>query len=263
MKIYVTGSEGALRARAEEALEKLNCTALEESARTLKSADALLVVLTENGRRRIKEDLNLALDAGLPVAVIRPPESATDRGLEIQLDLAFDVSETDPEPDLARWIDALKKKRARNLKKRITAAILITAAIAVLAAAAAILFPKLFDKPKVPASTGTVTADPFEGADPESLTVLDLSGKGLSDISFLSAAINLTELDLGDNEITDVSPLAKLTKLARLNLKNNRINDVNVLLSLKDLRELDLRGNPLTDRTVLDFMTDVNVLTDD
>lgn len=53
-----------------------------------------------------------------------------------------------------------------------------------------------------------------------SLSGLDLSDRGISDLRPLSSLKNLTSLYLGGNEIDDFSPLTYLTKLTFLDLKN-------------------------------------------
>lgn len=64
------------------------------------------------------------------------------------------------------------------------------------------------------------------------MTILDLDGNQISDISPLSALIKLTELDLHDNKISDISPLSLLTNLTVLDLRENQISDFSPIAGL-------------------------------
>jgi uncharacterized protein YkwD len=57
------------------------------------------------------------------------------------------------------------------------------------------------------------------------LSILDLSGNQISDLSPLTGLTNLTNLNLDRNNITDLTPLTSLTNLTRLSLSNNLIRD--------------------------------------
>lgn len=52
----------------------------------------------------------------------------------------------------------------------------------------------------------------------ESVESLDLSGRGITDISALSGCSELRELNLSNNPIADISTLALLPKLTSLDL---------------------------------------------
>lgn len=111
--------------------------------------------------------------------------------------------------------------------------------------------------------TTTVTTDTL---------VLDMSGQGLSDLSFLMQLRNLqtvnlsnnaitniyyfqyteswrtiTYLDLSNNFISDLAAVTNLRNLTTLNLSDNQITDITPLYAMSNLRELYLGGNPLTD----------------
>jgi len=66
-------------------------------------------------------------------------------------------------------------------------------------------------------------------ADLQSIQVLDLSGKGIKDISGIEYMENLRWLDISNNQIADLSPLKPL-------LESGRVEEINVV------------GNPLTVR---------------
>jgi internalin A len=72
---------------------------------------------------------------------------------------------------------------------------------------------------------------------------LELSGKGITQISDLQFLTNLESLDLSNNQITDLTPLRNLKKLKRLNLSNNQITDLSILDELPNLIEVDVQGN--------------------
>ena len=267
MKVFLSASRDCGQTElAEETLRAAGCEPLSGDTRSLQAAEALLVLLSGTDHARVKADLNLALNRGLPVAAVRFPDAETDRGLDMQLGLANALGPDHWQRDLGRWIDRLRTARSSRRKKKTAGAIAAVIAVLLLGMAAALLLPKLLSpgqgsgEAPLPTSSAGTEDEIFGGEDPAEITVLDLSGRGLTDVSFLTKAVNLRELDLSDNEITDLTPLAGLTKLEKLSLRNNRVTDVTILLALTALRELDLRDNPLEDRTALDFMPDVTVL---
>jgi len=78
------------------------------------------------------------------------------------------------------------------------------------------------------------------------LTALDLSGKGISDLTGLEAAVNLKQLSLRGNSVTDISSLSGLTALTTLDLSENQISSVVPLFSMNSLRVLHLTGNEVS-----------------
>ena len=110
------------------------------------------------------------------------------------------------------------------------------------------------------------------------LTVLDLSARGISDLTGLERMSCLEELDLsrnglnnlvsfqyspsrntlrildlGANDIDDVTSLSVLTAVQELDLHGNRIDTVAPLLRLDTLHRLDLSGNPLTEEQLAEL----------
>ncbi|NIK70419.1 MULTISPECIES: leucine-rich repeat domain-containing protein [unclassified Paenibacillus] len=79
------------------------------------------------------------------------------------------------------------------------------------------------------------------------VTKLSLSGNQISDISPLSDAVHLTTLDLSGNQIEDIKPLRKLTKITDLSLASNQINDLSPLAGLVNLSTLSISSNKITD----------------
>lgn len=79
----------------------------------------------------------------------------------------------------------------------------------------------------------------------ESVETLDLSGRGITDISALSGCDELRELNLSNNPITDIAALALLPKLTTLNLSatGRSDSDFELLSSLRSLAYLNLENN--------------------
>lgn len=78
------------------------------------------------------------------------------------------------------------------------------------------------------------------------VTQLDLSGKGVTDISELSKCEDLEKLDLRNNSISDISSLMDIPGLKWLCLKNNRVSDLRPLMGLTRLTYLDVQNNKIT-----------------
>ncbi len=82
-----------------------------------------------------------------------------------------------------------------------------------------------------------------------SATSLDLSGRGLRDISALSECTNLVTLKLKGNQISDLTPLMNLPNLQNLDVSGNLITDLRPLIGMKKLQILNVSDN-LVDETV-------------
>ena len=93
--------------------------------------------------------------------------------------------------------------------------------------------------PAPPPETGSWSAAKVE--------VLDLSSRGLVDLSSLSGLADLEVLDLGGNRISDLWPVAVLAGLERLDLSGNRVADLRPLSELRGLKVLLLDGNRVAD----------------
>ena len=85
--------------------------------------------------------------------------------------------------------------------------------------------------------------------------VLDLSARGLSDVSPLAGLQDLEALALGGNRVDDLGPLAALAGLEVLDLRDNAVGDLAPLASLPHLRVLDLSGNAVSDLSPLAGLT--------
>ena len=93
------------------------------------------------------------------------------------------------------------------------------------------------------------------------LQTLNLSGNSISDIGALANLTNLTELNLSGNKIiSDISALGNLTNLQTLNLSNNNISDIGALASLTNLQTLYLSNNNISDISALGGLTNLTEL---
>lgn len=84
---------------------------------------------------------------------------------------------------------------------------------------------------------------------------LDLSGRGVRDISVLAACKELRRLDLSGNEISDLQGLMNLPHLSMLNVSANQIGDLRPLIGVETLRRLNVSDNVLTDTAAFSAMT--------
>ena len=71
--------------------------------------------------------------------------------------------------------------------------------------------------------------------DPASVARLDLSGKGLSDVSCLQECTNLEVLDLSGNNLTGLRGIDGLERLRSLNLAGNSLRELHEMAQLKAL----------------------------
>ena len=90
---------------------------------------------------------------------------------------------------------------------------------------------------------------------PADVSVLDLSNRGLTDISALSVCRELKRLDLTGNQISDLSPLIDLPGLEELIIKDNLITDLRPLMSLTELKRVNAEGNGVSSTVALGTLT--------
>ena len=82
-------------------------------------------------------------------------------------------------------------------------------------------------------------------SDALSITVLDLTGKNISNLEGIQYFTNIKMLKLGDNKISNLSPLSNLKKMDYLALYNNQIKDLSPLSTLTDLILLSVSDNKI------------------
>ncbi|MGV2966172.1 stalk domain-containing protein [Paenibacillus sp. AGC30] len=87
--------------------------------------------------------------------------------------------------------------------------------------------------------------------DMESLTLVDLSNRGIKSIEGLQYASNLTHLDLSRNEIKDITPLKPLTKIRELDIKSNQIASIQGLSAMADMEMLIVNRNKISSIDVI------------
>ena len=75
---------------------------------------------------------------------------------------------------------------------------------------------------------------------------LDLSYKGISDITQLQSLTRISRLSLMQNQISDISPLRSLTSLTSLAFNANQVVDITPVQSLTNLTSLNMAGNEIS-----------------
>ncbi len=262
MKIFCTySSDVKPRGLYEDCLKNAGHEIVTGSARKLLNADALLICISGKENRDIKENLNLALDRELPVAYVIEDGGVPDAGLNIQLAIAVKIP-AGSDSEIPVWLNSVSGKiQARKKKKSIKIAVGVLAAV-LLTAGAVVLAVTLMNQNGANRAEPALTKEQQLGIDVEELKAsekIDISGKGLDDISFLAECKTCTELDISGNEISDISVLSELENIRVLNVSGNRIKDINVLLTLKNLTEVDISDNPISNYTATSFLEGVKV----
>ena len=92
------------------------------------------------------------------------------------------------------------------------------------------------------------------------VTVLDLSGLGIYDLSALAQCRELKHLVLRDNAVADLQPLMNLPALEKLDLSNNAVSDLRPLIGLGSLRNLNASGNQISDTSAVGAMSGLTSL---
>lgn len=104
----------------------------------------------------------------------------------------------------------------------------------------------------VKAHLGLSESDEVMQAQTDTITSIDLSGLGISDISDVVYLPNVEKLDLSLNEIDDVEPLASLEHLQYVNLKSNQLESINSLaFALPDSMLVNVADNYISEFTYL------------
>ena len=96
------------------------------------------------------------------------------------------------------------------------------------------------------ASTGgetiTIGGETFE----KDITKLDLSGRGIIDISALSVCERLSSINLSNNAITDITPLMDIPNIVSLNISGNNVSDLRPLMGLGTIKVLNAADNNIS-----------------
>ncbi|MBP5331830.1 MAG: leucine-rich repeat domain-containing protein [Lachnospiraceae bacterium] len=266
-------------------LSQLGCRIAASDTASMLASDGAFIFLCGEGHGRVRDDLNMLLNKGIPVAYAAAENAVIDDGLKMQTGLATCIEKDTDVRQLREWVGTLEQGRRQKTKRRRTVIALIAAGLILAGVVAVVLFTggfkDLFGHDTDIADNGE-TVNYLQGIDITEAVSLDLSGKGISDIAFLKNAANLEELDLSNNEITDIgpikglvdlkilnlsgnhisdlTPLAQLEKLEELDLSDNDIDYINPLLTLKNLKKLDISGNKIDDKAAFEFMDRVEIV---
>lgn len=108
--------------------------------------------------------------------------------------------------------------------------------------------------------TGSVNDWHPTESDMEKIKKLGLSGKDISDISFLKYFPNLEELRLDNNKISDLNPLESLKKLKKLSIQNNGLTDISSIGKVSTLKDLYLNGNQISDASPISNLSNLEYL---
>lgn len=93
------------------------------------------------------------------------------------------------------------------------------------------------------------------------VTQLDLSGRGIADISVLADCTALTSLDLSGNaELADISVLVNMPGLSRLSLASTKVSSLSPIMALTKLQYLDLSKSAVTNLAALSGLTELTEL---
>jgi len=113
-----------------------------------------------------------------------------------------------------------------------------------------VIFPDAKLEAAIRVKIGKPTGDIY-ASDIASLTDIDLSTKGIINLSGLEYCTGLIILYLNNNQISNLTPLAGLTNLNNLNLENNQISNLMPLAGLTKLTILNLQHNQISNLTPL------------
>ena len=92
------------------------------------------------------------------------------------------------------------------------------------------------------------------------VTELDLSGRGITDISALSACTSLTYVNLSYNSITDISPLMDIPTLQTIDIAGNNVTDLRPLMGLTGLKSLNASSNAVYSTVPLGALSSLTAL---
>ena len=97
-------------------------------------------------------------------------------------------------------------------------------------------------------------------ADMETFKELDLTDKGIRDLTGIEHATRLERLTLTDNLIDDLTPISELISLAYLRINNNVISDLSPLTNLMGLRDIHFPDNIVSDLSPLGGLLKLNTI---
>lgn len=80
----------------------------------------------------------------------------------------------------------------------------------------------------------------------ETVTMLDISNTGITNLKFLEGFVRLSNLKSENNGITDLSPLSECMKLYSLKLNGNQISSLEALSECENIYSINVDENQLT-----------------
>ena len=96
--------------------------------------------------------------------------------------------------------------------------------------------------------------------DVNKVEMLDLSGKGLTDLTGIKQFANLKKLAVSNNKIADLSKVSELTNLEQLYINNNNIKSLDGIEKLTKLNILNIGSNQLKDITKLSQLSNIKAV---
>ena len=103
---------------------------------------------------------------------------------------------------------------------------------------------------------GLAKSEPLTAAQLDTITQLDLSAIGLTDIQDIRLLRHLRTVDLSYNQIDDIRPLMLMASLREVNLSNNQLESINMLaFSDAEEMEVDVSFNYITDFSIFNTLT--------
>ena len=135
-------------------------------------------------------------------------------------------------------------------------------AVAVRDGSRGVIIPDANLRAAIEDALGKATGAPITQAEMAKLTLFQESRKGIKRLTGLESATNLTVLNLAGNNISNLSPLASLTNLERLSLQSmtTSLSDISALANLTNLEFLNLTNNNITDISALTNLTKLTEL---
>ena len=103
---------------------------------------------------------------------------------------------------------------------------------------------------------GLSASDNITRAQLDTITQLNLSSLGLTDINDVRLMPNLRQIDLSHNKINDIRPLALLDSLSQLDLSYNLLESINMLAFSNAVKmEVDVSFNKINDFSLFNTLT--------
>ena len=142
-----------------------------------------------------------------------------------------------------------------NFRQRITLSLLFTIVFGGVAFAQVVDIPDPNLRAAIARTLIIARGASITREDIDRLTHLDVTSRGITDLTGLDSATNLISLRISDNPITDLRPLVALVRLEELSMWSVRNADITPLAHLTNLRGLDIAACNIDDITPLTALT--------